>query len=254
MELTSLDNQKVRIQDLFTTDGLKIIAIIAMTFDHVAMLFIPYDTLVGQLFRIIGRLTIGIMCFMIAEGYYHTHDRKRYLGRLFCFAIISHIPYVFLSTGKISLVYDGKFQTSVMWTLFLGLLALCVWKSNKIKIILKIVIITAIFFLSSFGDWSIVGVLFILGFGIFHDNRKKQMIFYIIISLLMAVSIAVVFGVGGKFPWYREFFHFGLLLTVPILLQYNGKQKQTKSRNLKWLFYIYYPLHMIIIRMIDIVM
>ena len=34
------------------------------------------------------------------------------------------------------------------------------------------------------------------------------------------------------------------VLTIPLLKMYNGKRG--KSKNMKWLFYVYYPLHLVI--------
>ena len=60
-------------------NALKLIAIAAMTVDHLTWVIFPgYQTNVGiLLLHSIGRLTAPIMCFFIAEGYYYTHDRKR---------------------------------------------------------------------------------------------------------------------------------------------------------------------------------
>ena len=56
---------------------LKIIAIIAMTIDHTVAIFMPQGPL-KMILRCIGRLAAPIMCYMIAEGYHHTSNRKRY--------------------------------------------------------------------------------------------------------------------------------------------------------------------------------
>ena len=79
---------------------LKIIAIIAMTIDHLAA-FVPIVPL-KMAMRLIGRRTAPIMCFMIAEGYYHTSNRKRYLGRLILFAVISHFAYCLFNNFSFS--------------------------------------------------------------------------------------------------------------------------------------------------------
>ena len=84
-----------------TSDILKLIAVIAMVIDHIAWAFIPFNSIAGQIMHVIGRLTAPIMCFMIAEGYYKTHNVKKYAQRLGIFALISHIPYTYFHTGKI---------------------------------------------------------------------------------------------------------------------------------------------------------
>ena len=72
---------------------LKLIAALAMFFDHFAAVFFPHDTLWGVLLRIPGRISAPIMCYMIAEGYHHTSNLKRYIIRLLICAVVSHIPY-----------------------------------------------------------------------------------------------------------------------------------------------------------------
>ena len=75
------------------------IAIIAMTIDHIAWLVFPgysRDT-IPIVMHIIGRITCPIMCYFIAEGYHYTKDITKYTRRLFVFAFISHFAYVFFS-------------------------------------------------------------------------------------------------------------------------------------------------------------
>ena len=127
------------------SNALKIVAIIAMTIDHLAWLIFPsYDTsFLPVLMHIIGRITCPIMCFFIAEGYYHTKNLKKYILRLFIFALISHVPYMLQSTnfkeyGWLSLIPFAtgnginRFlnQTSVIFSLLIGLLMLDVANKN----------------------------------------------------------------------------------------------------------------------------
>ena len=76
---------------------LKYIAIIAMVIDHTAWGFVEFMTPLGITMHLIGRLTMPIMCFFIAEGYYHTHSRRKYLERLLLGAVISHVPHALAS-------------------------------------------------------------------------------------------------------------------------------------------------------------
>lgn len=228
-----------------TTNALKIIAILAMTMDHIAIGFITPNTLNYQLFRMVGKLTIVIMCYMIVEGYKHTRNIKKYLMRLFIFAVVSHVPFVFLNTGKISLLWDGnKFQTSVIWTLFLGLVSLYIWDDDRLKKPYKVILSIIICVLAMVGDWNIFAVLLILGFSIFYGNRKMQMIFLGVLAMFI-----VFLGIISTEVWYNEIYNLGLLLNIPILMIYNGKLGECK--HMKWIFYIYYPLHMIILGIIE---
>ena len=77
----------------FTSNQLKLIAIAAMVFDHCMVVFIPHDLAIYEVLRMPGRPTAPIMCFLIAEGYYHTSNLWRYMKRLFVMALISHVPF-----------------------------------------------------------------------------------------------------------------------------------------------------------------
>ena len=79
------------------SNQLKGLAIVAMTIDHlVSVIFpgYPKEWWIIAL-HIIGRLTAPTMWFMIAEGYHYTRSLKKYIGRLFLFALISHFAYNF---------------------------------------------------------------------------------------------------------------------------------------------------------------
>lgn len=84
-----------------SSDQLKLIAIAAMTLDHLTWTVFPgYSTeWFVILFHIIGRLTAPIMWFFIAEGYHYTHDVRRYAARLFLLAAVSHFAYNCLHTA-----------------------------------------------------------------------------------------------------------------------------------------------------------
>lgn len=79
------------------SNQLKLIAIIAMTVDHLTWVIWPgYQTGWPQLaLHCVGRITAPIMWFFIAEGYHYTHSFKKYALRLLLFAVVSHFAYTF---------------------------------------------------------------------------------------------------------------------------------------------------------------
>lgn len=80
-----------------TGNALKLIAIAAMTLDHVLWILFPGYQYMPWLLALhaIGRITAPIMWFFIAEGYMHTHNFRKYALRLLLFAVISHFAYCF---------------------------------------------------------------------------------------------------------------------------------------------------------------
>ena len=234
----------------------KVIAITAMTIDHIAwMLFPGYPKeILPIVLHIIGRLTCPIMCYFIAEGYHYTKNINKYTARLFLFALLSHFAYVLASANFVDLksfipFYYGDMlnQTSVMWPLAWGLVMLRVVNSEKLKDAAKIVIILLICLITFPSDWSCIASLCIVAFGTNRGNFKKQMlwmVFYVAIySVVYFFAIDKVYGL----------IQMAVVLAIPVLMLYNGQRGNNPKVNkvMKWLFYVYYPLHLFVIGLLQ---
>lgn len=238
---------------------LKYIAVVAMLIDHIAWAFVPFNTVLGQAMHFIGRLTAPIMCFFIAEGFFHTRNVGKYMLRLGIFAVISHIPFLMVEALKDVpfALRDGSlwinpqifsFSTSVIYTLFLGLLALYTWKNVKSKA-LRIIAVIGLCILALPGDWMYFSVLWILFFGIYHGNLKKQIISYYVITVFEILALAGTRALNGNFSFFIMLWQLGLLLPPLFFILYNGKRGNASPFN-KWFFYIFYPLHLLVIGII----
>lgn len=226
------------------SNHLKIIAIIAMTIDHIADLLYPGmpNIFISNVMHIIGRLTAPIMFFFICEGYHYTKDVKKYISRLFIFALISHFAYCFafginfipFSTGNI---FN---QTSIMWTLAWAVVALhIVHGKNNLKEWQKWLLIILINLITFSSDFSSIAVMAILFMYDRRGNLKSQMISMMAwLSLYALISYLFVSKTYGLIAMTA-------ILVYPLLKNYNGKRGKVKW--LKWFFYLYYPLHLIII-------
>lgn len=231
-------------QSKLNRNHLKLIAIIAMTVDHVADLMFPGFTAepLSIVMHLIGRLTAPIMWFFVCEGYHYTKDRKKYIMRLGLFAVISHFAYCF-SFGISPIPFTtGIFnQTSVMYPLFIAVLVL--WlddnKTLQTRIGLKR-IITFILIWSAFpADWSCIAVLAIVGMykkrGDLNGQMKKML------PLVFLYGVIAFFFVSKVYAMVL----LGVLLVYPVLKLYNGKKGNANW--IKWFFYVYYPAHLIVI-------
>lgn len=239
------------------SNSIKLIAIIAMTADHIAWLACPgYPAEpIPLAMHILGRITCPIMCYFIAEGYHYTRDVSRYTFRLFAFALVSHFAYVFASMdfvdwkSFIPFYYGSVFnQTSVMWPLAWGLVMLRAANSSKISgNALKTLVIVLICVVSFPSDWSCVASLCVLAFGTNRGNFKAQMLWMV---FFVAIYSAVYFIAIDRLYGLLQT---GVVLSVPILMLYNGKRGKNRKTNaiMKWAFYIYYPLHLFIIGFIQ---
>ncbi len=232
---------------------IKFIAIIAMTIDHITwMLFPGYPKdFLPVLLHMIGRITCPIMCYFIAEGYHYTRNVSKYTNRLLLFAFLSHFAYVFASMDFVDWksfipFYYGNIlnQTSVMWSLACGLIMLRVVNSQKIqKDTVKVILIILICLISFPSDWSCVASLCILAFGTNRGKFKTQMLWMIFFVAIYATvyffAIDQVYGL----------LQMAVVLSIPIILMYNGQRGKNHRINglMKWLFYLYYPLHLFVI-------
>ena len=111
---------------ILSGNSLKVLAVASMTVDHVGAVLFPSQIWM----RCVGRLAFVIYAFLIAEGYFHTHNVKKYMGRLGFLAIVSEIPFdlVFHHT----FVYWGS--QNVFFTLFLGLVGLYLMDRIKLRL------------------------------------------------------------------------------------------------------------------------
>lgn len=70
---------------------------------------------VYRIMRGIGRIAFPIYCFLLVEGFYHTHDVKKYISRCFLFAVISEVPFDLAVHGV--WFYPGHRMSSLHWLL-----------------------------------------------------------------------------------------------------------------------------------------
>jgi len=230
-------------------NALKMIAIIAMTIDHLAWTFFPGYSAngVALLMHVIGRLTAPIMIFFIVEGYFRTSNIKKYIQRMFIFAIISHFAYALMFDKNFIPLQDTIFdQTSVLWTFALGLTALAISKSDhpKLKQWHKTVLVWICLLAAFPADWSTPAAVSILYMGQNRGNFKRQTLWF----MLWMSTYAIVYAIFLN-PLY------GLLqlcvaLAIPLWRMYNGERGKWKG--MKWLFYIYYPAHLAVLGIIRI--
>lgn len=250
----------------WNSNTLKLFAITAMLIDHIAWAFVPTVSPLGELMHLIGRITAPTMCFFIAEGYYHTRNVKRYALRLAVFAAISYLPFFLFEEGKLPNL-QNFIQLNVIYTLLCGLLALWAWDKIENRL-LRFAAVFGLCILSMPGDWSFFGVLYVLGFGIYHGDFRRQMKWFTAVSLVMAGIASLpylIMNIGllvpsaapmilqqlkGRSvpPVYSQFFQFGVFLAVPLLMCYSGERGGGKYG--KWVFYIFYPLHLTILALL----
>ena len=212
---------------------LKIIAMISMVFDHTGDVFSPNVMWP----RMIGRLAMPIFSFFIAEGFAHTRDKKKYLGRLGLFALISEIPFDLAFDGRLGLGHQN-----IMLTFFLAGLALMLFdrirdgngsEGERIPVVKTVLGVFAVAGIAALAlllraDYTVFAVIAVF---LFYVLRQKHP--------LLRSGVGVAFLALTRTIGYYAATGFSF---IPLSL-YNGQ----KGKGLKWLFYIFYPGHLLLL-------
>lgn len=240
--------------------ALKYIAIITMLIDHIGALiiyplyvnanFVDGVDMLGDLMptkakvlyavytvlRCIGRIAFPIFTYMVVEGFLHTHSRKKYLLRLVVFALISEIPF---DIAFSDCLFDFSSQ-NVIWLYIIAVLMM--WfierfaetqEKSGAKIALTIVAVLVACLLAITCDYSFGGILLVASMYLFKDKKT----FYWIGCVLSLVIIALLS------TWMELF----AIVSLFLLTLYNGE----KGKSNKYLFYVFYPAHLLILGLIS---
>ncbi len=211
-------NQRWNIQCLDSFQ-LKCIAIVSMALDHTGAVLYPSQIWL----RCLGRIAFPIFCFLIVEGFFHTHDVRRYMGRLGVFALISEIPYDLAFRG-VPLEYAHQ---NVFFTLLIGIGMMILLERNREWPVKAVILLLAMWLAVLIrSDYNFRGVLLIFVFYIFHESRW----------------LAVTAGGLWNFLYQGVIQKYGVLSVLPLAL-YNGE----RGRKMKYFFYIFYPAHLLLL-------
>ena len=219
---------------------LKIIACVCMFCDHFGDAVFRTTTFLN----FIGRISFPIFCFQIVQGYIHTHDVKKYFLRLSLFALVSQAPFMLFY----HVIFDS-FAVNVIFTLLFGLLAILIYdKYNKFVGICSCLLLATIAQVCHF-DYGFFGVFIIFMFYLL-CNKKTAMSIVFVLAVIVRYFIPLLqYGLpisylflGNKYSMLMYCTCFAL---IPILL-YNGQ----KGKDAKYLFYIFYPVHLLILTII----
>lgn len=225
---------------------LKLIAIISMVIDHVAWGFLDFYSPLGQFMHVLGRFTIPIMCFFVAEGFRKTHDLKQYIYRMASAAVFTIIPF-YLFFG-----HEYGYRQNIIFDYLLGLLMLTILEKTSWNRALKILAVAALFGVSvTVGGWIITPSLFILVFYYGRDRRQK-IIWFIICNVVTVASIETAIILNSRFhfmdyewTWWSMLYLLGFMLALPVLSLYNGEKGSDRPGSK--FFYIFYPAHFIVL-------
>lgn len=264
MQTEVIQTEEIQRKRGISSAVLKNIAVVTMLIDHIGAVIVTrlliqnglyeamgsqetYAAWLGQnggmygtymAMRIIGRFAFPIYCFLLVEGFQKTHDVKKYLGRMFLFALLSEVPFDLALSGK---VWYMEYQ-NVFFTLLIGLLVIAGLQlveqrfagteagKKFLRVVLGAVIILAGCALALLlkTDYNFKGVMAIVVLYLFRKRKKAQIWAGVIVFLLMD-GLEMIAALSFILIWF-----------------YNG----TRGKQNKYFFYFFYPVHLLLLWLI----
>ena len=238
--------KKHRLQ--FTSFSLHVMAMAFMLCDHLWATFMTNQ----EWMTCVGRIAYPIFAFMIVEGYFHTHDLKQYVKRLFICAVISEIPFNLVMGSRAFF----PIHQNVLWTFLIGICL--IWLNEKAKARGKVwlraltclgtLVLGTVLGIVTFVDFYNGGVLMILAFYFFRGREwwcylgQLLAMYYINWEILSGLSYEIDLF-GETFFFVRQ--GFAVLALIPIWL-YRGEQGH-HSKAFRYICYGFYPAHLLIL-------
>ena len=210
-----------------TSFQIKCLACLFMLIDHAGVTLVPISSPCYIYFRMMGRLAFPLFAYMLATGYRHSRDLRKYLLRLTVFALLMQAVYV--------LVMDGD-DINIFATLALGLITIIGWEKLKgerkwsVSGVLLVIAAAAVGQLLKF-DYGAYGILLIFSCHLFYDD----------LGWLALIWTGLALG-ARQLHWVGSSQLLAVCALVIIGL-YNGRPGP-RGFGAKWGFYLFYCLHL----------
>lgn len=239
----------------------KLLAILLMTGNHAAHIFLPLDSALAQLFIGLGYFTAPLMCMYLVDGYYYTRSRKAYFSRLLFTALLSQYPFW--------LAFHGG-QLNMLFSLSFCFLLIAVSEGAVEQRLRRPLLIGIFLICSLFSDWSAVAPAMTLLFLRAEGIKKRKAIAFLFACLVLSADTLSTGIHRAEAPAELLFrllcVNLGPLLAL--LLAWHTEAEYTlpdsRARSAKhakspaaafplaaglqtWFFYLYYPLHLLLL-------
>ena len=241
---------------------LKLIAMLAMLTDHAVKTVIKTGTLsawVGmeteRMIRIamlvIGRMAFPIFAWFAAEGCRKTSDPKRHLIRLLVFSVLSEVPFQLCFHGTLK---PGA--TNVIFTMLLSALAIHsapllerYLPKTAARILPSVLAVALGWVLQT--DYNAWGVALVIGLYYLPDRKRRILYLFTWVTVFQLIwhgwskGTCLWLTPGGQL--LLPLYYLGCLAAVALLCCYNGE----RGPNAKWLFYVFYPAHLLVLYLVQ---
>jgi hypothetical protein len=202
------------------SNGLKIVAVLSMSIDHVGAILLPDVVWL----RFIGRIAFPLFAYQLAVGYVHTGNLRRYTLRLGVWGLIAQPVYMIAFGAR-------PWELNIFATLLLGLLAMWGWDRRHWWVVaLAILPPMAQLWLPHVGpDYGVYGVVLCLVSFLFLNDRRQLVLWHGLLHVL-----------AGALLWPAQV---GALASIPFILA----PPRSHLRRLQGFFYAYYPIHLAVL-------
>ena len=235
------------------TDLLKLIAMVTMFVDHLGKVCFPEH----YIMRIIGRMAFPIYAYCIAVGCVYTRNHTKYLTRLVLLGLISQPLYVGTFWPERILPYASEFAETpfkaavdcymTCWTKQSTILALVmgvlvIWTIRNRKLVLTLALAIVVWKISSSLDYGWRGVALMTLMYLFIEHWW----------ISLPVVSAYMFWWGTSGLGYKLFgVQFGIQMFAMLALPLIYIPTYSKVSINKWMFYLFYPAHLIVIMFVE---
>ena len=232
----------------FSSNVLKIVAMVTMLIDHIGFMLIGNGKLYGydmslynyvsvmptakywvilyRLCRIVGRISFPIYSFLIVEGFFRTNNLFKYIVRLTVLALLSEIPYDLMVSNTIFSINSQN----VIWTYVISLIMLAAIDRLREYPVFQFIIVAFSAFIAWFvrTDYNYIGVVLIAFYYATCMDKNLRSLGSGIITFLS--SLQNNYGAGALSTFFIHF--------------YDGTKG---SFDFGRLHYWFYPVHMLIL-------
>lgn len=225
-------------EKIVSREQIKYFAILLMLIDHIILIFPVFSGFIFELVDGLCHFTFITMIYLLVEGFFFTSSRKKYAKRLLVFALVSQIPYCFAFTINGKYIMTGL---NVIFNLLISFIMLWLLESD-IKTIIKITGVIFGLIISLFCDSSVLmsGSALLL----YYLRKKNKDLSIVFIINCIFLSLQAYANGGGVISCIAS--SWGIIVSAIFLLGlYSGKT--SGGRFNKWLFYVFYPAHLLIL-------
>ena len=231
------------------SNTLKLLAAFFMLLDHFAIIFFPHKMWI----RWLGRISMPLFAFTISEGCRYTRSKVKHFCLLFGLGVVCQIGYYIFDPGNLyfSILITFSFSVALIYALQYAKKCLfneeCkLWLKIGSWVLFGLLLTGTYFFCEKFVvDYGFFGIMMPVFASIFDFHRipapneiKK---FDCLPARIFCMAIPLFFlMITHSMPSFVAF----SFLAFPILLLYNGEKGKLR---LKYFFYVFYPLHLVVL-------